>query len=380
MIHPAVRLLSLVVLAACQRTPDRAPPPSSTAPKVAPPRATTTPAAPAIAPAPVTPAATLDLGDATRIAIGDLDGDGRGEIVTAGPTKLRVLDASGHPRAELPVTRGIQLLVVADLDGDKRAEIYAGWGVTREHLEAHAAFTMHRLDGDRLTEEQVLAPTTSRQDVSAIIPMPDSHSLLLAYFDSKYMVTSVIAHHETQGWTTTPVAQIRMATSYAVGDVTGDGTPDIVVGRTYGDDIGRDGDAFLLARDGARTAIPSVRGLRSITIADGDVFFGDGWDQAYAEKAKGRLSHAHFQDGAFRSDLVEQIEDQYAIEKILPATIDGKRALVTLGPKYVRVFRRDGDAWRGRTLTSKARDIAIGDLDGKPGDEIVVLGDPSAIY
>lgn len=84
-------------------------------------------------------------------------------------------------------------------------------------------------------------------------------------------------------------------------------------------------------------------------------------------------------DGRFVTELIEDTAGQYAIEKIVPATIDGGLAIVTMGSGHVRVFRRTGQAWQGLTIAGVARDIAVGELDGVPGDEIVVLGDRSAI-
>ena len=55
--------------------------------------------------------------------------------------------------------------------------------------------------------------------------------MLVAWFDSKYTVTSAIAKHGAQGWQLDKLASIRMATSYARGDIDGDGKPDLVVGR-----------------------------------------------------------------------------------------------------------------------------------------------------
>ena len=215
--------------------------------------------------------------------------------------------------------------------------------------------------------------------------MPDAKSVLLAYFDSKYNVTSVVAKRGAQTWEVSKIASIRMATSYARGDLDGDGALDLVIGRVYGDDKGLDGDAFVLAQDGTRKRIPTTRGMRSLAIVDGDgdgrpeVFIGDGWHQSYADHARGLLTWARYSGSELETALIEDTAGQYAIERIVPATIDGKPAIVTVGTNYVRVFQRAGDRWRGITIAGLARDVAVGDLDGVPGDEILIVGEHSEI-
>ena len=322
---------------------------------------------------------TTAIGAATRAAIGDLDGDGRRELVVADAQALRVIDAAGKQLASAPVSGGIQVLVTTDTDGDGRSEIAAGWGTSREHRDANARITLHRLRDGALVEEVVAEPATSRADVVAIEPVAENRTLLVAYFDAKYTVTSAIARRAEQGWQLAPIASIRMATSYARGDLDGDGTPELVVGRMYGDDIGVDGDAFVLASDGTRTPLPTTRGLRSLAIVGRDVFLGDGWHQDYGRQARSLLTHVTKAADGFHAELIEDVRGQYAIERIVPATIGGAPALVTLGSHHVRVYRQQGGRWRGLTIGGAARDVAVGDLDGAPGDEIVIVGDTSEV-
>jgi len=328
---------------------------------------------------------TAIVGAAARVAIADLDGDGASELVLFDAAQIRVVAPSGRELARAPVTRGIQTLAVADLDHDGHAEVFAGWGQTRDHMDTRATFTVHRWRQGELVEETVLAPVTTRQDAVSIVPMPDNHAVLLAYFESKYMVHGVVATQDGSSWSVTPLATLRTATTFARGDLDGDGVADLVVGRVYGDDKGVDGDAFILSPDGTRRPIPTTRGLRSLAIADGDgdghpeVFLGDGWHQNYGELARGLLTWARPSTQGFHTELIEDTAGQYAIERILPATIDGQTMIVTLGSSYVRVFRHAGGRWTGLTIAGLARDLAVGDLDGKPGDEILILGTESEI-
>jgi hypothetical protein len=328
---------------------------------------------------------TASIGKAWRAVICDLDGNGKREIVAIDGQAIHVIEGGGHEVSSTPVTSGIQVLVAGDLDGNKHDELYAGWGQTREFMSAKARITQLRLDKGKLVEQVVLAPETEREEVVAIVPAPDVKGLIVAYFDSKYMVTSMAMTKGVQGWSGTKLATLRTAPLYARGDIDGDSKLDLVVGRVYGDDRGIDGDVFVLAPDGTRTKLPSTRGLRSLTLADGDgdgvldVFMGDGWHQNYGQMARGLLTWVRHRPSGFTSELVEDTQGQFELMRILPARIDGKLALVTQGSHYVRVFVRSGDTWSGTTIAGQTRDIAVGDLDGKPGDEILVIGDTSEL-
>jgi hypothetical protein len=318
------------------------------------------------------------IGDKTwRAAIGDLDGDHKNEIVVCDSDFMTVLDASGKKLGELKVVDGIQKLVVVDLEGDGKAEIYAGWGQTRDHMDTKAHLSVVRFNQGVLREEQILQPATTRNESVSIVPMLDTKTIYFSYFDSKYMVSTVLLAHEGKSWTMKPaLPQIRMASSFARGDVDGDGKPDLVVGRVYGDDKGVDGDAFVQGMgDAKRTMIPSTRGLRSIAVVDGAVYMGDGWHQNYGTLGRGLLSRSKIVGGAFVTNTIEDTSGQYALEAIIPAMIEKKRVIVTLGSHYTRAFRLNGDKWEALTIAGLARDIAVGDLDGKPGDEILIVGD-----
>ena len=329
---------------------------------------------------------TAIAGKATHVAIGDLDGDGKAELVIADAAALRVYDRADREIASMPAEAGIQQLVVEDLRGDHHAEIIAGWGLTREHRDGKAKVTIHRLAGDKLVDEVVAAPTTTRQDIAAIVGMPGNPAqLLIAYFESKYDVAATIATRGATSWSLAPVATIRMATSWARGDVDGDGKPDLVVGRLYGDTKEAAGDAFIL-RDATRIPIPTTRGVHGLAIAnlgDGktELLLGDGWHQNYGAYAKGLVTSARWSEGAFHATPIEDTAGQYAIMKILVADLDGDGhpEIVTQGNAYVRVYKRVGEAWKGVTVAGVVRDIAVGNLDGLPGDELVTLGDRSEV-
>jgi len=327
--------------------------------------------------------ASAIVGDALRVAIGDLKGDGHAEIVLAGPTTLRVSTMEGKELARADAPGGIELLDVADIDGDKRAEILAGFGRTPARRDGSARLSVFRLAGGKLVEEIVLEPKTTRLDVVALLPMAlTPPALRYATFLDKYQVEIGVARRQAKDWKTEPGAQIAMVTALGQGDVDGDRKAELVVSRLYGDAPGSDGGAFVLADDGKRTSIPTTRGVRALAVADTDgdgraeVFLADGWHRDYGHQAQGLLTWARFRDGAFVSEVIEDTPGQYALDKLVPADVDGDGhvEIIALGSAYVRVFHREGERWHGLTIAGPCRDVAVTKVDGQRGAELLLVG------
>lgn len=323
---------------------------------------------------------------ALHAVIADLDGDGQAELVFVDANRIWIAHPSGRIVAEAPVPAAIQVLRAVDLDGDGRFEIVAGWGRSHAHQGGTTRITIHRLQGNALAQELITAPATTRQDVASFVAS-ENGTLTVAFFESKYIVKVARARHAANQWTLEDLATLRMATTLAWGDVDGDGSSDLVVGRVYGEEQGSDGDAFVLRPGGQRVPIPTVRGVRGLTVADVDgdgrdeVYLGDGWHQDYGKQARGLLSRARWKNGAFETEVLHNTPGQYTLWDILPADVDGdgRKELITRGSSYVRAFRLHQGRWQGLTMAGASRGIAVGQLDGVPGDEVLVLGNRSTV-
>jgi hypothetical protein len=325
---------------------------------------------------------TALFGRYNRATIADVDGDGRSEVVVVDAQQIRILRADGTEVARGDAPGGIQVLAHADLDRDGRAELLTGWGSTLDRRDGMSRASIFRLGREgKLDEDLIMTPATDRREVVALVPGPED--LLVAAYESKYIVRAGIALRTSGGWANTPIASMRMATAFARGDVDGDGRSDVVVGRVYGDDIEADGDAFVLRPDAARVPIPTTRGVRSLAVADIDgdgiaeVILGDGWHKNYGKLARSLLSISRWQSGAFHTELIDEIAGQPGIDQLVIADLDGDGAseIVTRGEALVRAYRRGGERWIGMTIAERCRDVAAGDLDGEPGDELLVIGD-----
>ncbi len=353
--------------------------------------AATSCACPAARPAPELSSRALEAGaQAERLAIGDLSGDGHVEIVYASGERLWVVDRDGRELARIGAPGGIHVLETADLDGDGRDVILAGWGISREHLEAPPRMSLYRLRGGDLFEDSLPGPeTTSRSQIEAILPIPagDEPTLLLAYRISTYVVRALRAIRGPDSWDVERIDSIYMATSYGVGDFDGSGRPDLVVGRVYGE-AGGDGDAFALRPDASRISIPTKRGVRALAVADLDgdgrdaILLADGWDRNYGEIAEARLTLARWDGSRFRTELIDEDPDQYTFWDIVAAdfTGDGSIDIVTRGDRWIRLLSRDSDGWSGRRVAAGCLDIAASSrLRAGPTYDLLALCDDGAV-
>jgi hypothetical protein len=307
------------------------------------------------------------VGGAQRAAIGSVAD--RSVIALADTNTLRVVDSGGRELASAAAPGGIQVLTIAG------GVVLAGWGESREHRGAPARISAYRLAGGKLVETVIATPQSERAEVVAIVPAPDG-AVLVAYYESKYMVHVALARPAGDAWSLSDIATLRMAVGFAY---SGD---DLVVARVYGDELHADGDAFVLHADGTRTIIPTTRGARTVVAAGSEVFLADGWHENYAQIARGLVTESSRDGSTWHSDLVENLAGEYTAGKLVAADLDGdgKVELISSGNKYVRLFRRSASGWTGETIDANAaRDIAVGSLDGEHGASLLIVGDHSEL-
>jgi hypothetical protein len=312
------------------------PPPAPEAPKLATPSA-----APALSRADISAwASGFEL-----VAAADIDGDGTSEIAGVGPEGLRVFSSEGKPLGDFPAPGGPQVL--AGIDG----VFYAGWGRTKAQPDAKATVTRHGLDASGLVTEVVAAPSTARAQIVAI--SATRAGLLLAWFADQYTVSAQRASRGAAGWTLDVPTTARTAPVWLAADLDGDGAEDLVLGRTYGDAPGSDGDAVLVRSSGERVPIATTRGVRAGCIADTDgdghleVVLADGWDKDYGRKARARLRIARWTGAGMDSTPIDESPGDYDVRRLLAADIDsdGKDEILAVTNTRLRVVERQGDGW-----------------------------------
>jgi|GEM_PF-6931832 len=296
---------------------------------------------------------------AERVATVDLDGDGCDEVVLGGLT-LSVHARDGRQLASAEGMGAVQVLVGGE------GEVYAGWGWSRAARVHQAGIVRYQLQGRRLISDIVVEPDAESAKVSAIVPLDGS--LLVAWPIEPYIVGAFRATLGADGeWSLASWAQERTATAFAVADLDLDGEDELVVGRAYGDEVGSDGDAWLIDDTGGRTSIPTQRGVRAAITADTDgdgqqeVVLADGWHKNYGKLARAQVRLVSGSSTGIESIFLDQSPGDYDVTRLIADDIDadGRDEIIVVTDKQLRVVELDDGVWTAWTVARNVRDAAV---------------------
>ncbi len=166
--------------------------------------------------------------------------------------------------------------------------------------------------------------------------------VLIGLFESKYntVIGELVPSSAAAGgqWRFSEKVQLRMGDSF---DCIGDA---LVVGRSYGDSQGQDGDLLLIQPSGERTLLPSYRGVRGVESIGSDsepmVIIGDGWHPNYGEMAQGRISLVKKRSGEsrFALELIDRDLKNFNFTKFRSVRVAAKQFLVALGSSQIILY------------------------------------------
>lgn len=358
-------------------------------------------------PAPARPFPTPGMTRYTMTA-GDIDGDGIAEsIVYDSDTKgIRITGYSGKAPTQamsIYVTDVPTRMVVADIDGDGKGELITGEGLGAYNLkdgpQTDVTIKIYKPapKGDWRPVE-IYRKATERPDVTSLrvkdIDGDGKPEILFAYFASKYISELRIAKRDGAEWKITELPTVRMGAHVDAGDVLGNGRPMVVVGRAYGDPAKEGettaiGGAFIIDGD-KRIGLPVTRGVSAVTVGNLDgkpgdeIVVGDGWHSDYGKIARCRIAVLSRQGDGWTYDLIEDLEDHMRFEKIdlVDLNADGKPEIVARAATNavlggtVRVYQRTAGGWQGMTAGPSAQTYGAGDFNGDKTLELVFAGQP----
>lgn len=337
------------------------------------------------------------LPDSVRVVTtGDLTGSKNAELICGKDSTIMIYSLendSAYLVLEKSLCDEVLKIAVGDADNDGNNELLVVTGRQR-YVETEVRVTMF----DYANEEWVISELFEKHSIRprpteliiAKYPDNDRNSVLVSYFESKYLVETVNIFLSDDEWKNEVIAVKRMAMAMDVGMVRNNDSEDanmeMVVGRVYGDEIGMVGESYILGSD---EVLPSKRGVKAIRIGDGDndgeneIYVGDGWHQDYGKIARGRLAEINVQNYDDAYSLIEDVKYQYETTQIEIADVnkDGLNEVITRGNRSFRIYQKAEDEWTVFTDTVfPVGQFTIGDVIGDSHPEVIFSGPEVQIY
>ncbi|MDP3451958.1 MAG: redoxin family protein [Bacteroidales bacterium] len=292
------------------------------------------------------------------VALGNLFGDTKDELILGSDSTLyicKVLKDSAVVLFSHSFDKPVLKLVTGDADNDGKNDLVLITGYTKYTDSDVKVYIVKYYDkepgvnGGNWSVSELYTKASERPQPLyleiADIDNDSKNEIIASYYESKYMVETVMISFSSGNWSSKIFLTERMSTAFDIGKINERNL--FLVGRVYGDSIGDEGDAYIL--DGkVKTDLSVRRGVKSaIKAGDGnndgknEIYVGDGWHQNYGKIARGRL--AVIGEGlTYR--LIEDIKDQTNIDQIEIYDIDGdgKNEVITSGNRYFRIYRYTG--------------------------------------
>ena len=286
------------------------------------------------------------------------------------------------------LTDEVLLLQIGDADNDGENDLVAVTGRKRYQKTEVKVYLIDQEKNEWQIEKLYSKYSARPQATSMIIanyPDEDKQSIIVSYFESKYLVETVVITQNDDSWNSEVLSVKRMAMTRDVGvldwDKKGDPKAEMAVGRVYGDEIGMLGDACIFGSD--NIYLPSKRGVKAVKIGDGDndreneIYIGDGWHQDYGKIARGRLAEIDHRNSDITYELIEDVKYQYETSQIEIADInsDGLNEVITRGNRFIRIYQKGKEDWMVFTDSLlPVKQFCIGDVSGDKHPELIFAG------
>ena len=197
--------------------------------------------------------------------------------------KMNFAEQQSELLSALDVMEQVQFATLTTIGTEERIIVVTGKGANK--MDAPIEVTSYNLSlRDKKTlfrQESVRAQVTTFKETAS--------GFLITFYDSKYHTLTGKLTQEDGQWQFKQLFRQRMAAN-----VDTDGS-NYLVGRAYGDAIGKDGDLKLVT-GGKEFVLPTLRGVSSAILVQLDadqspeVLAGDGWHQNYGKIAEPRLT------------------------------------------------------------------------------------------
>jgi hypothetical protein len=224
---------------------------------------------------------------------------------------------------------------------------------------------VHTVPKDVKSAREVFQYSGERNQATGLVW--NQSKLWLGFFESKYFTKVgylLPGAGASDAWHFTEVAKLRMGDSF---DCLGD---TLVVGRSYGDQQGEDGDLQLFQK-GERQLLPSYRGVRAVKLlgdpTNPSIVIADGWHSNYGQIAQARLSLLRKRQGEHRYalEIIDRDTANYAFSRLFVIELRGRRRIVALGNSTLNLYSEgNAGSWNKEVLYTQAITSTL--LDATP--------------
>ncbi len=326
------------------------------------------------------------------VAIGDLDGDGLNDVVATDPESAQVIvfrQTKGHGLdlgSPFPGLVGAEQVRVADLDGDKSAEVVVlslkekSIGISNLK-EGRLTFPQPLpVEGEPVCIELADVSGDGKADVVYLSRAREGRSSKYAFHALSRGDDGQWKPRDFGGKTSVPLELPSSPTRLVRLDADADGRSEFLVFQ------GSDKTPSLIRLDdkGMPTVVGGEGGIRLGEVGDGAVFIGV-VDKPAVLVAKDNFARNLQLDDKLQWRVVDQYnaaESSAKIEGVAALNLDGEPGneivLVDTGIRKLRVLRKDGSLYRPwREIETGAfpfKSTQTADLNGDGQDDLVLVG------
>ncbi|MFC2117440.1 TlpA family protein disulfide reductase [Bacteroidota bacterium] len=334
------------------------------------------------------------LADSARIVTtGNISGSAKDELILGKDSSIyiySVLKDSAVLKYKNSFSDNVLEMITGDADNDGADELIIVTGHQR-YVETEVRVYILKNVDNKWTNTEIYSKHSIRPHPT-YLDIADTNNdgnneIIVSYFESKYIVETVVLSNESGQWLFEIDSQERMAMARDIGVLADTYSSNMVVGRVYGDALGDVGDAYISGDE--KIMLPVKRGVKAVKIGDGnnngenEIYVGDGWHQDYGKVARGRIAYLYFDGVEYKYELIEDVKYQYEISQIEIADItnNGKNEVLARGSRSFRIYNFDKEGWSVFTDTSITNtQFTVGDIYGDNHPEVIFSGNIVNIY